>query len=454
MKTPSLRGKALQVSIGAFVSATAIVLTTFVFVTYAKQNIAQKELQGELLKSGNVQVENIIPSLFIKEQQQGLSLLIDRFKKDEDLSEIQILKKNAVIPERFKSCKIAYETSVCTSSDHKEVAVLIPISESGKILDYLFKAKSSHSVVATKEMLRTLELFAVLLICVFAVVYVLISQLISKTLPTSLDNLIEWIEADLTGKKSHLDQLPFSELEVLREKISEALDRYHRERDQAIVGQLSSGVLHDMKTLIHPIKLSVDLASLAKTPEKYAAKCEYLHKLCEEQLPKIGLIIESVLDGNREIKVQLGHYSLLRTVQSAAKNTQDIAKQMNVQVELPIDDLIFYHDPAHLERAISNLLKNGIEAASESLFRKEVRVQLTQMEDNVSIQVEDSGPGLRIDPKKLFNSVKTTKEYGTGLGLIITRKIVEAHLGEIEVGSSSDLKGAKFVMTLKQGVNV
>ena len=456
MNIPSLRSKALQVSVGAFVSATAIVLTTFVFFSFAKQTFAQKELQSELLKSGLIQVEKIIPSILIQEQRNGLPVLMEQFKKEDALTEFQIFDANLPLPDRFKGCKFKEVNSVCMSTDRKEVGVLMPILESGNVLGYLFKAKSFHTSAAMKDLVNTIKLFAILLLCVFGVIYLLISQLISKTLPTSIDSLIAWVEADLTGKRSDLKHLPFAELEILRGKISEALDRYHRERDQAIIGQLSSGVLHDMKTMIHPIKLGVDLASIAKesgNQDKYLAKCEYIYRLCEEQFPKMNAIIESVMDGNREVKVKIQNRSLLATIQSAAKNTKEMALQKGVRVELPIEDVVLAHDPAQLERALLNLMKNGIESAAEASLQKVVRVNFDQNEQGVSINVEDSGPGLRIDPKKLFKSVSTTKIRGTGLGLIVTKKIVQAHQGEIDVGVSSELKGAKFVMKFKQEVN-
>jgi two-component system sensor kinase FixL len=105
-------------------------------------------------------------------------------------------------------------------------------------------------------------------------------------------------------------------------------------------------------------------------------------------------------------------------------------------------------DRIQLQQVLTNLLRNAVEAL-EHAERKELHVTIVPMSSReVAISVEDSGPGIsdEIAPE-LFKPFTTTKSGGMGIGLSISRRIVEAHGGEMSV-SRSKLGGASFVVTL------
>jgi signal transduction histidine kinase len=74
---------------------------------------------------------------------------------------------------------------------------------------------------------------------------------------------------------------------------------------------------------------------------------------------------------------------------------------------------------------------------------------------SIGCAVEDSGPG--IDPQhfnRLFDSFYTTKDSGMGLGLPVSRSIIEAHYGELHADNNSCLGGARFSFTLPVDTNL
>ncbi len=243
--------------------------------------------------------------------------------------------------------------------------------------------------------------------------------------------------------------------------LSHRLENAFHERDQAMIGQLASGVLHDIKTYLHSVSLATDLASEKKGAEKYQARLESLHFACTQQVPKMKAIVESVLDGSREIAVSTKASNVLSLVESSVSNLQDLSSLSQVKVDVQIDSgLMANVDPVQLDRAISNLLKNAIEAAAEkankveskdSLFRA-VRVTAKSDLSGFSLDVEDSGSGIAHQPR-IFEKVRTTKTHGTGLGLLVTRKIVEAHSGTIAATTSEALGGAKFTIQIPSNVD-
>ncbi len=98
---------------------------------------------------------------------------------------------------------------------------------------------------------------------------------------------------------------------------------------------------------------------------------------------------------------------------------------------------------------IENLVKNGIDAMKG---RGKITIEITQLENNVKISITDTGKGI---PKKNFNTIfepgYTTKKRGWGLGLSLTKRIIEDfHNGKIKVQESTIGKGTTFQISLKR----
>ena len=115
----------------------------------------------------------------------------------------------------------------------------------------------------------------------------------------------------------------------------------------------------------------------------------------------------------------------------------------------PGDDRVLV-DRIQIQQVLTNLMRNAIEAMKETAA-KEIRVTVAYTSgQTLSVTVEDSGPG--ISPEiagNVFKPFTTTKSGGMGIGLSISRRIVEAHGGEMTV-SRSELGGACFSFTLPQ----
>lgn len=105
-------------------------------------------------------------------------------------------------------------------------------------------------------------------------------------------------------------------------------------------------------------------------------------------------------------------------------------------------------DRVQIQQVIINLVRNAIEAMEQSKVKKvTVRTSLEDTE-TVRVTVADSGPGIEPEmAKTLFESFRSTKSSGMGLGLSICRTIVEAHGGRIRAGASEE-GGAEFSFTL------
>ena len=108
-------------------------------------------------------------------------------------------------------------------------------------------------------------------------------------------------------------------------------------------------------------------------------------------------------------------------------------------------------DPEKLRRVVINLVSNALDAFAEA--HTENPVLQVQAGENLAgtevwVRVRDNGPGIDPDAAaRIFDPFFTRKQSGTGLGLPITRKLVEAHGGDIELDTELG-RGTEFVVTL------
>ena len=100
-------------------------------------------------------------------------------------------------------------------------------------------------------------------------------------------------------------------------------------------------------------------------------------------------------------------------------------------------------DPARVTQALINVLSNAEQASDE---RAEVAVEPRR--DHIEITVSDRGPGIEIgQEEQIFEPFHTTRVRGTGLGLAVAKRIVEAHRGSIRAANRAD-GGATFTLSL------
>ena len=112
-------------------------------------------------------------------------------------------------------------------------------------------------------------------------------------------------------------------------------------------------------------------------------------------------------------------------------------------------DMCCQVDPFRLEQVFRNILENSLAACPDPV-RIVVRCEATEIDGHpaVRVSVRDNGPGLGPEQRqRIFDPFFTTKTKGTGLGMAIAERIVEAHGGRIAVGDGPG-RGAEILLTL------
>ncbi len=142
--------------------------------------------------------------------------------------------------------------------------------------------------------------------------------------------------------------------------------------------------------------------------------------------------------------------SVSAIVRDAIKGTGPLAAQHGVELhsEISEDACTLTGDSVQINRAVQNVIVNAVQACSDNKGR--VVVTCTPKDFYVDLKIEDTGAGMTpAQMSKIFDPYFTTKQgkSGTGLGLYITKKVVEDHNGSIKVESTPDV-GTTFLIRL------
>ncbi len=218
------------------------------------------------------------------------------------------------------------------------------------------------------------------------------------------------------------------------------------------MGEMASALAHELNQPLAAISnyMKGSRKLLAGSTDPSAPKIENAMDRAAEQALRAGQIIrrlrDFVLRGESEKRVE----SLSKLIEEAGALGLTGAREQNVQLRFnlnPEADLVLA-DRVQIQQVLVNLFRNALEAMADSRRRELIATNLKVADDMIEIVVSDTGTGFQDDVKpNLFQTFFTTKETGMGLGLSISRSIVEAHGGRMWAENNA-LGGATFRFTL------
>jgi signal transduction histidine kinase len=227
-----------------------------------------------------------------------------------------------------------------------------------------------------------------------------------------------------------------SEIQELNQRLVRELA--HKER-LASLGQASAEFVHDLSNPLTIVWGYVQLLAkkleqngdTTQTSPKELNIIEQNVRLCRELLTMWQSYGSEDANPRKEINV----CDLVHNVVNSAAN---VAAQSNVQVsvDVPAEKCTVIGDAVQIQRALQNVVINAIQAAAET--HGKVEVGCAAKEFYVDVRVHDTGPGIPQEQiPKIFDPYFTTKQNksGTGLGLYITKKVIEDHNGSIKIES-------------------
>jgi signal transduction histidine kinase len=220
----------------------------------------------------------------------------------------------------------------------------------------------------------------------------------------------------------------------------------------ATMGELSASIAHEISQPLAAILANAETGELLL--KSGATDLSDLHEILsairDDDL-RAGEVIERIRRLLRNEQIEMRPLSLNEAIESIIKLTSGLANRHGVTVQVALDPSIplVKGDPVQVQQVLLNLIMNAVEAVSEAPPERR-RVSITTVgrsPGGVEVIVRDDGLGIAADRlPRVFEPFFTTRPKGMGLGLSITRSIVQAHGGRIWV--ESDATGATFHFTI------
>ncbi|MCU9815557.1 sensor histidine kinase [Paraclostridium sp. AKS73] len=219
---------------------------------------------------------------------------------------------------------------------------------------------------------------------------------------------------------------------------------------------------HELRTPLNVINSTRQLISeLNKkkegiSKEKISHYMDVIDKNSKRLLNLINNIIDSTKLQNGQYMVQLEKYDIVYIVEETVLGLRDFIENKGIEfiIDPEIEEKIIECDRYEIERCIVNLIGNAVKFTQKG---GKIEIKVKDLNDKVMISVKDNGIGIEKFHKSIFNrfnqvvDVNSEVKGGSGLGLTITKQIIELHRGTIYVESEVG-KGSEFIIILPEKV--
>jgi len=237
-------------------------------------------------------------------------------------------------------------------------------------------------------------------------------------------------------------------------RIREMEEQMRLKEELSAMGQLAAGVAHEIKNPLNAISLVVQRLEKEFLPTDPEAREEYIRftRIVASEIARVNRIIGDFLllaRPNRSRKEPLSLWDILNYCLDLLEMERE-KRGVRLVKEGEADSPRLWGDRFQLTQAFLNIFNNALEAMPEGGVLEVRTVTPASSEFGrwgkgrgpsgrgpfLEVRVRDSGPGIPAeDLKKIFAPYYTTKEKGLGLGLAITRRLIRAHGGEVELES-------------------
>ena len=217
----------------------------------------------------------------------------------------------------------------------------------------------------------------------------------------------------------------------------------------AALGQLSAGIAHEIRNPLSSIKMSLQILAKRMNPEGNDLK---RFKIAEKEVDHLEMLVSNILAFAKPVEPKKAPADLSKVLEQAIALAEKGITDKKIEVQTEFADIPpVAVDAAMMADAFLNVIRNAVEASKE--YGK-IKVSLRyayETRQSVVVEIKDDGDGIDAeDMPHIFNPFFTRKNYGTGLGLSLVKKIIDIHQGMIDIFSKKN-EGTKVLIVLPLG---
>ena len=221
----------------------------------------------------------------------------------------------------------------------------------------------------------------------------------------------------------------------LREE-RELEDKLRKAEHLASIGQFSRSIAHEIRNPLNFINLSIDLIK-EKYPPGGEGKESFdsLIMNIKNEIQRVSRFAESFLEYGRPLEINTMPTDITRLIEDVLELIQAKAQKEHVVIERHFEELPqLTLDPDLIKTCLYNIILNAFQAMDEG-GKLVIRTKI--IDTKCCISVGDTGEGISEDKmERIFDPFFTTKTGGLGLGLALTKRVMEEHKGKVEIKST------------------
>lgn len=259
----------------------------------------------------------------------------------------------------------------------------------------------------------------------------------------------------------------FADTQLLIRTINHAIERHkllcklkNAEDEQTrltIRHQFMAKATHELRTPLVSIKGYIEFiisGKLGSYPERQKTCLQAVSRNTNRLIALVNDILDIRLIESEKYHVNIKSFDIEKTLDMCIKEVQPFLdeKNQNIETKSTLESPLIKADEVRITQTIINLLSNAIKFSPEN---SKITIRILNLEDTIKFEVIDQGIGIKeedlervFDP---FTDIKKPSYYsGSGLGLNVSKLIIEAHGGKIWGQSAGEGKGSTFIFTLPQ----
>lgn len=257
----------------------------------------------------------------------------------------------------------------------------------------------------------------------------------------ALEHRWQGAPATLLASRASLNSLIDLDLAIIEDAYQTEYQRRHSAAERfATIGKVASGIAHELRNPLNVVKTSAFFLLNAKNASD-EKKQMHLQRI-ERQVGIADSVITALNDFARLPVPQLSPVEVEPLLRDALELTQ-LPEVIQVELDFSVPGLVLLGDRSQLAIVFGNLIRNARDAMPQG---GTLRVGATLDGGMVSVMIQDSGHGIpHHQLSQIFEPLFSTKAKGIGLGLSISRDIVDKHHGKLSVASELEGKTTFFV---------
>jgi signal transduction histidine kinase len=231
---------------------------------------------------------------------------------------------------------------------------------------------------------------------------------------------------ELVDRVERFNEELAAQVAATRAELEAVQDELLRKERLSVLGELTAGLAHEIRNPLQIIRGTAELVRRAR-PEEGEALDDVI-----EEVTRLELLVRELLDYARPLELHREPVELARLARQAAEEIEQVSRFTEIEIQVPAQ-LVAQADETLLRRVLVNLLANAVEALPSSGGR--VWLSGERLPDGgVQLLIQDEGTGIAPEDRdRIFEPFFSRKEAGVGMGLPLSRRIVEQHGGSLQL---------------------